>query len=57
MWDPRCREQHNVRFWEEILDEYGLEIGHDDRPTNHWASNGEEGQSTIDQTLATRLIT
>jgi macrodomain Ter protein organizer (MatP/YcbG family) len=56
-WDPRCWEQHDATFWEEILDEYGLEIGNDDRPTHHWARNGEEGESTIDLTLATRLIT
>jgi len=55
-WDPKCREQHNAAFWEEIIDEYGLEIGNDDWPTHHWARTGEEGESTIDLTLATRLI-
>jgi hypothetical protein len=56
-WDPRRKEQHAVTFWEEIIDEYGQEIGNDDRPTHHWARNSEEGQSTIDLTLATRPIT
>jgi hypothetical protein len=40
-----------------ILDEYGLEIGNDDRPTSHWARSGEEGELTIELTLAARLIT
>jgi endonuclease/exonuclease/phosphatase (EEP) superfamily protein YafD len=30
---PRCRGQRNAKFWEEIIDVYGLEIGNDDRPT------------------------
>jgi len=41
---------------EEIIDIYRLVIGNDDRPTHHWAGNGEEGISTIDLTLATRPI-
>jgi hypothetical protein len=57
-WDPRCREQRDATFWEEIIDEHGLEIGNDDdRPTHHWERNGKEGESTIDLTLATRPIT
>jgi hypothetical protein len=55
-WDPRCREQRDVTFWEEIIEEYGLEIGNDDRRTHHWATNGEEGESTIDLTVATQPI-
>jgi hypothetical protein len=54
-WDPRCREQRDATLWEEIIDEHGLEIGNDDdRHTHHWARNGEDGESTIDLTLATR---
>jgi len=34
-WDPRCRQQRNATFWEEIIDQYRLEIGNDDRPTHH----------------------
>jgi hypothetical protein len=56
-WDPRCKEQRDATFWEEIIDEHGLEIGNDDQPTHHWARNGEEGESTIDLTLASRPIT
>jgi hypothetical protein len=56
-WDPRYKEQRDATFWEEIIDEYGLEIGNDDQPTHHWAGNGEEGESTIDLTLASRPIT
>jgi hypothetical protein len=58
IWDPRCRERRDATFWEEIIDEYGLQKGNNnDRPTHHWARNGEEGKSTIDLTLATRPIT
>jgi len=56
-WDPRCREQCDATFWEEIIEQYDLEIRNDDRPPHHWARNGEEGESTIDSTLATRQIT
>jgi len=56
-WDPTCREKHDVTFWEEIRDEYGLEIRNDDWPTHHWARNGEHGEWTIELTLATRPIT
>ena len=53
-WDPRCREQWDATFREKIIDDHGLEIGKDDdRPTHHWARNGEEGESTTDLTLAT----
>jgi len=56
-WDPRCREQCDATLWDEIIDEYELEIGNEDRPTYHWARSGEEGKSTIELTLATRPIT
>jgi len=56
-WDPTCREQCDAMFWEEIIDEYTLEIGNDDRPTHPWAKSSEEGELTIDLTLATRPIT
>jgi hypothetical protein len=56
-WDPRCKEQYDATFWEEIIDEHGLEIGNDNQPTHHWARNGEEGELTIDLTLASRPIT
>jgi len=54
LWgDLKYREQCDMTFWEHIIDEYGLAIGNDDRPTHHWARNGKEGKSTIDHTLAT----
>jgi hypothetical protein len=56
-WNPRCREQRDATFWEKIIVEYRLEIRNDDRPTNHWAPNGKEGESTVDLTVATRPIT
>jgi len=45
-----------VTFWEQIIAEYGLDIGNDDWPTHHWARSGEDGESTIHLTLATRPI-
>jgi len=56
-WDPRCKQQHDATFWEEILDEYGLQIGNDGRPTHHPRRNGAQGESTVDLTMATQLIT
>jgi len=52
-WDPKCREQRDATLWDEIIDEYGLEIRNDDHPTHHCARSGEEGKSTIYLTLAT----
>ena len=49
-WDPRCKEQRDATVWEKIIDEHRLEIGNDDQRTDHWARNGEEGESTIDLT-------
>ena len=56
-WDTRCRQKGNATSWEEMIAEYGLEIGNDDRATQHLARNGEARESTIDLTLATRSIT
>jgi hypothetical protein len=56
-WDPKCRKQQDATVWEQIIDENAREIGNGDRPTHHWARNGEEGESTIDFALATRPIT
>ena len=56
-WYPRCREQRDATFWDEIIDEHELEIGNDDdRHTYHWARNGDEGRWSIALTLATRAI-
>jgi len=56
-WDPQCTQQKDATYWEEIIDEYGHEIGNDDRPTHHWVRDGNEGESIIDLTLAHRPIT
>jgi len=56
-WDPRCKGQHDGTFWEEIIDEYGVENGNDGWPTHHWTRKGAEAESTIDLTLANRTIT
>jgi len=56
-WDPRGKEQRDVTTWQEIIAEHGMEFGNDDQPTHHWARNGEESESTIDLTLASRPIT
>jgi len=56
-WHQRCSEQCDATLYGDIIGKYGLEIGNDDLPTHHWARNGKERVSTIDLTLATRLIT
>jgi hypothetical protein len=40
-----------------VIDEIGLEIGHDGEDTHHWAREGQELKSVIDQTLANCPIT
>jgi hypothetical protein len=56
-WDPRCQGQRNAAFWEEVIDEKGLEIGNDGQSTHHWTREGHEGESVIDLTLANRPMT
>jgi hypothetical protein len=56
-WDPRCRQQRDAMFGQQIVDEYGLEIGNDDWSTNHWVSTCEGVVWTIMVTLATRPST
>jgi endonuclease/exonuclease/phosphatase family metal-dependent hydrolase len=55
-WDPRCTEQRDAVFLEDILDENGLEIGNDDRATHYWKREDLEGKSIIDLTLPNRPI-
>jgi hypothetical protein len=55
-WDPRCQVQRDAAFWEDVIDENGLEIGNDGRPTHHWTREDQEGESVIDLTLANRPI-
>ena len=56
-WDPRCQVQQNAVFWEDLIDENGLEIGNDGEATQHWTKEGHEGQSVINLTMANRPIT
>jgi len=51
-WDPRCQVNQNVAFWEDVIDENGLEIGNDDRSTHHWARENQEGELVINLMLA-----
>jgi len=55
-WDPRCEVQRDAVFWDSVIDENGLEIGHHGRPTNHWTIEDLESESVIDLTLANRPI-
>jgi len=48
--------QWDATFWESVIDENGLEIGNDGRPTPHWAGEGQGGESVINLTLANRPI-
>ena len=50
--DPRCTECREATYWAEIIDEYGLAIGNNDRPTHYWTRNQSEGVSIMDLTLA-----
>jgi hypothetical protein len=43
-------------FWEGVIDENGLEIGNDGRPTHHWTREDQEGESVIDLRLANQPI-
>jgi hypothetical protein len=49
--------QRDAAFWEDLIDENGLEIGNDGEATHHWTREGHEGESVIDLTLANRPIT
>ena len=53
-WDPRCTERRRAAYWGEIIDEHGLVIGNDDRPTHYWMRNECEGASIVDLSLANR---
>ena len=34
-WDPGRRVQRNAAFWEDVIDENGLDVGNDGQPTNY----------------------
>jgi len=48
--------QRNSALWEDVIDENGLEIGNDGRPTDNWTRQDQEGESVIDLTLGNRPI-
>jgi len=56
-WDPRCQVQRDAVFWEDVIEENGLEIGNDGEATHHWTREGHEAESVIDLTLVNRPIT
>ena len=55
-WDRRCQVLRNAAFWEDVIDQNGLEIRNNGRPTHHWTREGQEGESVIDLMLANRPI-
>jgi hypothetical protein len=55
-WDPRCTEWRDATYWEEIIDEHGLVIGNDDRPTHYWTRHNSMGESITDLTLGNRPL-
>jgi len=52
-----CQVQLGAAFWEDVIDEKGLEIGNHGEATYHWTRDGHEGDSVINQTLANRPMT
>jgi hypothetical protein len=56
-WDPRCQVQGDVAFWEDVIDENGLEIGNNGEATHHRTRDGHVDESVIDLTLGNRPIT
>jgi hypothetical protein len=42
-WDLRWRVQQNATFWEEVIDENGLEVGNNGQPTHYWTREDHEG--------------
>jgi len=49
--------QRDATFWEDVIDENGLEIGNDGRAPHDWTREGHECETVIDLTLANRPIT
>ena len=48
--------QRDATFWEGVIDENGLEIGNDGRPTHHLTREDPECESVIDLILGNRPI-
>jgi hypothetical protein len=47
----------NAAFWEEVIDQNGLEVGNDGQPTHYCTREDHEGKSVIYLTLANGPIT
>jgi hypothetical protein len=45
-WDLRCTAQRDAVFWEDIIDQNGLDIGNDDSATDYWKREDLKGKST-----------
>jgi hypothetical protein len=43
--------QQDAAFWEDVIDENGLDIGNDSRPTHHWTREDQQDESVIDLTV------
>jgi hypothetical protein len=56
-WDWRCKAQCEQTIWEQILDEYRLDIVNDNQPTHHYTRTGAEGDATMDLTMDNQQIT
>lgn len=55
--DPRCKEQYSDEtFWEDNIDEQGLEIGNINPPTHRSAANCKQGESILDLTIDSQLM-
>ena len=55
-WDRRCQGHRVAAFWEDMIDENGLEIGNDGEATPNWTREGHEGKSVIDLTPSKQPI-
>jgi hypothetical protein len=49
--------QRDAAFWEDVIDENGLEIGNNGEATYHWTREDNDCESVIDLMLANRPIT
>ena len=55
-WDPRCDVQRNAAFWEDAIDENGMEVGNDGQPTHYWTREDHQGKWVVDLMLVNRPI-
>jgi hypothetical protein len=55
-WDPRFQVQQDAVFWEDVIDQNGMDIGNDGEASHHWAREGYTGESVIQLTLANQTL-